>query len=285
MSAVANSNPTTNPYLALKLSQAMFHKTPDSLEPEERQRVEKVVVRQVEIERRILSAPEAVGVVLPPSSIDEAFNEVQSRYESGAAFDQAIKRVGLDRDRLRASIERSLRVDAVLDRVSSTAVVNDTEIELFYLLHRERFVKPESRTLRHILVTINDSLEGNQRATARRRIDNVVRQLLKSPERFEELAARFSECTTALNGGLIGTVQSGQLYPELEREAFKLTVGQISRVVESEMGFHILQCVAIEPVSNLTLAQASGKIREHLEDSKRKALQKEWVESLLAKVR
>ena len=91
--------------------------------------------------------------------------------------------------------------------------------------------------------------------------------------------------TTALNGGLIGTVQTGQLYPELEKEAFKLAVGQISRVVESEMGFHILQCVAIEPISNLTLDQASAKIREHLEESKRKALQKEWVESLLAKPR
>ena len=281
MSAVANANP----YLALKLSQAMFHKTPDSLEPEERQRVEKVVVRQVEIERRILSAPEAVGVVLPQCSMDEAFDEVRSRYESEAAFDRAIERAGLDRDRLRASIERSLRVDAVLDRVSSAAAINDTEIELFYLLHRERFVQPERRTLRHILVTINDSLKGNQRATARRRIDNVVRQLLKSPERFEELATRFSECTTALNGGLIGTVQTGQLYPELEKEAFKLAVGQISRVVESEMGFHILQCVAIEPISNLTLDQASAKIREHLEESKRKALQKEWVESLLAKSR
>ena len=51
------------------------------------------------------------------------------------------------------------------------------------------------------------------------------------------------------------------------------------------MGFHILQCVAIEPISNLTLDQASAKIREHLEESKRKALQKEWVESLLAKSR
>ena len=273
--------PEINPYLALKLSQELFHKPPASLEPLERQRVNSVASRQQRIEQRILASPEAAQVVLPESSLAQALAEIQGRYASEDDYLFDLENSGMDQQALIDAVERDLKFDAVLDRVASRIVeVGETDIEIFYLLHREKFRRPENRTLSHILVTINDTLKGNDRASARRRIDNVRARLLKSPQRFSELAMKYSECTTAVNGGMLGAVEKGQLYPELDRVAFALEVGELSRVVESPMGFHVINCVSVESESEQPLSLVREKIRTYLIESRRRSAQREWIASL-----
>ncbi len=276
--------PEVNPYLALKLSQELFHKTPASLEPLERQRVDSVASRQQRIEQRILASSEAAQVVLPESSLAQALSEIRSRYTSEDEFLSDLENSGMDQSALIDAVERDLKFDAVLDRVASRIVdVGEADIEIFYLMHRERFRRPENRTLRHILVTINETLKGNDRASARRRIDNVRARLLKSPHRFAELAMKYSECTTAMNGGMLGAVEKGQLYPELDRTAFTMQAGELSRVVESPMGFHVINCVSIESESEQPLSLVREKIRTYLIESRRKSAQREWIASLFRK--
>ncbi len=268
-------------YLRLKLSQELYRKPPSMLEPVERQRVDSVAARQRSIEQRILSSAEAAQVVLPASSLSQALAEVRGRYGSDEEFLADIESSGLDHEGLMSAIERDLKFDAILDGVASRiADVSETDIEIFYLMHRDKFCRPENRTLRHVLVTINESLKGNDRASARRKIDNVRARLLKSPERFAELAMRYSECTTAMNGGLLGVVEKGQLFPELEKAAFALNVDELSRVVESPVGFHVIHCVAVESASEQPLAVVREKIRTHLIESRRRAAQKEWIATL-----
>ena len=268
-------------YLRLKLSQELFNKPPAMLEQVERQRVDSVIARQLSIEQRILSSAEAAQVVLPASSLSQALTEVRGRYSSDDEFLADIESSGLDHEGLMDAIERDLKFDAILDGVASRIVdVSETDIEIFYLMHREKFRRPENRTLRHILVTINESLKGNDRASARRKIDNVRARLLKSPHRFAELAMRYSECTTAMTGGLLGAVETGQLFLELEKTAFSLDAGELSRVVESPVGFHVINCVAIESASEQPLSSVREKIRAHLVESRRRAAQKEWIASL-----
>ena len=268
-------------YLRLKLSQELYRKPPSMLEPVERRRVDSVAARQRSIEQRILSSAEAAQVVLPASSLSQALAEVRGRYGSDEEFLADIESSGLDHEGLMSAIERDLKFDAILDGVASRiADVSETDIEIFYLMHRDKFCRPETRTLRHVLVTINESLKGNDRASARRKIDNVRARLLKSPERFAELAMRYSECTTAMNGGLLGVVEKGQLFPELEKAAFALNVDELSRVVESPVGFHVIHCVAVESASEQPLAVVREKIRTHLIESRRRAAQKEWIATL-----
>ncbi|MBI4986681.1 MAG: nitrogen fixation protein NifM [Rhodocyclales bacterium] len=270
-----------HPYLTLKLAHELYRKPPESLAPDERHRVDKVAARQLKIEQRILATPEAAQVVLPASSVEQGVAEVRGRYDSDAEFSADLARSGLDADSLRACIERELKVDAVLDRVASqVAAVGAMDIEIFYLLHRERFTRPENRTLRHILVTVNEALAGSDRAGARRRIEDIRARVLKSPERFAEQALKHSECPTAMNGGQLGTVKRGELYPELEPAAFALAPGELSRVVESPLGFHVIHCVAVADAGELPLAAVRERIAAHLRASRRRAAQKAWIASL-----
>lgn len=272
------------PYLMLKLAQELFKKAPSSLDPDERTRVEQVARRQLKIEQRILATPEAANVILPASSLRQAEAEIRGRYESDAAFIADLERSELDRASLSLAIERELKVEAVLERVArQSVVVSDTDVELYYLLHRDRFCRPENRTLRHILITINEDLPGSDRATASSRIDEICARLKKSPKRFGEQALKHSECPTAMNGGQLGRMKRGQLYPELEEVAFTLAPGVVSDVVESPLGFHVLQCVSVEASCELPFSAVREKIRERITESRGQSVQKAWIAGLFQK--
>jgi peptidyl-prolyl cis-trans isomerase C len=281
---MSESHSESHSYLRLKLAQELFSKRPDNLDTEEQQRVEHVANRQIKIEQRILQTPEATQVVLPESSIQQAIAEIRSRYQSDDEYSADLEKSGLDHQTLLRSVARELKFDAVLDRIASqVGPVSDTDVEIFYLMHRQRFVKPENRTLQHILLTINESLAGSERESARRKIEEIRLRLLKSPSRFAEQALKHSECPTALNGGLLGTLKRDQLFPELETVAFALAPGELSGVVESPVGFHIFICDAIEASGVLPLATVNEKIRAHLLESRRQSSQKAWIAGLFRK--
>ncbi len=271
----------TSPYLFLKLALELYGKSPLALAPEERQRVSTVARRQDEIERRILATVEASSVVLPDSSVEQALAQVRERYQSDDEYHADLQRSDLNHATLRTAIERDLIVEAVLEQVAGRAEpVSATEVEIFYLQHAARFEKPETRTLRHILVTINDTLPGSERAAAQEKINTIQARLAKDITRFADQALKHSECPTGMNGGLLGTLPRGKLFPELEAVAFELAAGQLSAVVESPLGFHVLWCEAIDPGRVVPLAEAREGVHKRLTDHRRQTAQSAWVKGL-----
>jgi nitrogen fixation protein NifM len=268
-------------YLALKLAARLFAKPLEALAADELRRVRSVATRQQEIEALILAAPEAAGVMLPEASIAAGLQEIRSRYGSDEDYHAELDRIGLDPASLRQAVERDMRVEALLEKAGArAAAVSDTEVEIFWFMHRDRFRRAETRVLRHILVTINEQLAGSERDAARIRIDAIRERLLKAPGRFAEQALKHSECPTAMNGGLLGSVPRGQLYPELEAAAFALAGNTLSPVVESELGYHLVFCESIEPARQSQLTEVRETIREHLEQQRRSMCQKSWINSL-----
>lgn len=269
------------PYLTLKLANQLYRKSPDVLDAAEKRTVAEVADRQQRIEARILSSTAAAGVILPQSSVARCFEEIRGRYLTEPEFHAELQRVGLDPSQLRQAIERDLKVEAVLEQIAATAPpVSAGEVERYYSSRPERFRRPETRTLRHILITVNPALPGSDRATAQTRIAALAEQLEQHPERFGELALRHSECPTATNGGMLGRVARGQLYPELEVTAFALAAGHLSPAVESPLGFHLIRCEGIQEAAQLALDDVAGRIRELLEQKRRAAVQKDWIAGL-----
>ena len=270
-----------SPYLTLKLSHELYSKSPEGLDDTERKRVTAIAARQQAIEQHILGSANAALVVLPAASVEACVKDIQDRYPDEPEFEADLARSGLTVDLLRAAIERDLRVEAVLEQVAAAApAVSDTEVEIFYLQHRERFTRPETHTLRHILVTINDEMPGSTRDAAQAKIEAIGARLVKDIGRFSELALKYSECPTAMNGGLLGRVPRGKLYPEVEAAAFALAPGELSAVVESELGFHVLLCDAVDPESQVPLAEVRERLREYLAAGRRTAVQKSWISGL-----
>lgn len=264
-------------YLELKLSWEMFQKAPDTLSEAERIRLSEIAERQHRIEQRILATPMAANVVVPAATLSTRIDEIHKRYPDKACFTRELQGIGLEVADLESAIARDLRVEAVLDKVASvTPPVTAVDAEIYYRLHPEAFDRPEARRLRHILITFNNPKEEE----AARKILENLRSTAGNREKFAEAALRHSQCPTAMEGGVLGVIKRNQLYPALEPTAFSLKAGEVSAVLASPMGLHILRCDEIFTSGNVAFEQVQERIIERLTDKRRRETQRDWIKSL-----
>ena len=269
-------------YLALKAAQKLYSKAPAALQPDEFERVQNMAQQQHKIEARVLKAAEARDTMVPPSTLEIAMQEIRGRYPGEEEFVADLARNGLDEATFATALERELRVEAILEKVATQAdKVSDMDVELYYQYHPEKFHRPETRLARHILITINETIAENTRVAATKRIDTIATRLAKDPKRFEEQALKHSECPTALDGGKLGDLPRGKLFPVLDDALFELKAGEVSRVLESELGFHVLRCDAITEADVLSLDQALPRIRKLMEQKRKRVCQQAWIKQLL----
>jgi peptidyl-prolyl cis-trans isomerase C len=235
------------------------------------------------LESLVLGSPEASEIVIPPEQVDMAFAEVAGRYADDKALYADLAANGLDETRLRQALYRELVFDSVMQRVAARRLkVSQIDARLYYELHPEKFSQPEQRTARQILITINDDFVENTRSAARARIGSIAAKLAVSPNRFADQARKHSECPSALDGGKLGTVSRGQLYPELDSVLFTLREGEISDVLETEVGFHLLWCEKILPARTLPFSRSEDAIRQLLDKRNQRNCQKAWLKRLKA---
>ncbi len=255
------------------------------LEQAEYQQVYQKATKSYELESLVVAAPETEDIVIPEEQLSRSVANIEARYNSREEYLQDLSANGLDETGLRHSLYRELMFDAVMQLVSSgSPAVSDSELQQFYEKHQDGFEQPELRTARHILITVNPEFPENTIDAALARMEQVAEKLNGQSDRFDELAKIHSECPTAVDGGMLGEVKPGQLYPELDMALFAMQEGEISQIIESEMGFHILLCEKIRPGKLVSFAEAEPRIRSTLEERNRRSCQKEWLAGLKEKL-
>ena len=258
-----------------------YRKNPSQLDPNEYNQVHRKASKSYELESLVIASPEAEGLVISPQQLDESMAAVAERYASREEFLNDLEDNGLDEQGLRKALYRELTFDSVMQRVAAnSAEVTELDVQLFYEMHIDRFTSPEARVARHLLVTINPDYAENTREAAEARIDEAREKLAGRSNRFGDFAKRYSECPTAMEGGKLGEVNRGQLYEELDAVLFNMREGEISEIVESEMGFHILYCEKIKTSRTMSLSKVAPRIREVLQERQRRNCQKSWLASL-----
>ena len=274
--------PVELPYHRLRTAFMLYGKSLADLAPEEAARVRTQAEKEYRIEQCILEAPEAAGVMVADAELTRALAEIRGKYPDAAAFQASLESSALDEEGLRLALARQCKVNTILDKVDAATpvVVDELEIEIYYHAHFQKFQQPERRDAYHILISINEDFPENSRPRALARINSLAEQLVLKPSRFEQLAGRHSECPSAMRGGRIGLVRQGQLFPSLDAVLFRLRPGQLSAVVESEIGFHLLRCQRIEPPHTLSLHQASVTIRKILAERIRESRRRQWIAGL-----
>ena len=277
----SNKSAPIDPYALLRAALSLFKKTPDELQEAELRQAEVQAINEFKIENRILNAPEAGAVIITDKELQAAYQEIRDRYEDDESFYSDLEKNHLDKDSLGAALYRQCRVNVVMELIGSRAPdVSEVEIGIYYHLHAEQFNRPELREACHLFISINPDYPENTRETAFSRMQELSTKLQKKPYKFAELALKHSECPTALQGGVLGLVPRGKLYPELDAVLFKIKAGEISEIVESEIGFHLVLCKQIQRAETLSLQKATPKIRQLMKERMRRTCQRAWLASL-----
>lgn len=155
-----------------------------------------------------------------------------------------------------------------LEGVKRNMVVSEDELRTYYEQNAPALGKPEQRRARHILIAVAADAPEAEREQARTKVAGLLEQLRADPQRFVELAREFSDDdVSAPSGGDLGLFAQGQgIDPVISEETYKLAAeGDISEVVETEYGFHLIQLAELQPAQ----VPSFDELRPELEDQLR----------------
>lgn len=162
--------------------------------------------------------------------------------------------------------------NALLKQVS----VSDDETRKFYEANTARFGQPEERNARHILIAAAADAPAEEVAKAGEKAAALLAEVRANPERFAELAkAESQDPGSAARGGELGFFGRGAMVKPFEDAVFSLEKGQISDVVRSDFGFHIIQVVDVKPAKARPFEEVRDEIVEEL---KRQAASRRFAE-------
>src|SRR5436190_7696618 len=154
---------------------------------------------------------------------------------------------------------RYLLVDR--DQLRSRVTVTPQEIESYYNSNVQQFQTPEQVRASHILL----KTDGKDEAAVRKQAEDVLKQAKAPGADFAALAKKYSEDDgSKANGGDLDYFSKGRMVPEFETAAFAMQPGQISDLVKSQFGFHIIKVVDKKPASTRTLDETRAQIQETL---------------------
>jgi len=174
--------------------------------------------------------------------VQEEYDAYRGRFPSQEEFDQALTAQDLDDATLRDLMGRQVQVRHYLEtQVVPGIEITDEGIRKFYDENLDKFEVPEQVKARHILIRVEASADETTRAAAREKAAGIQKRCVAG-EDFAALAAEFSEDPgSAATGGDLGFFPKERMVPPFAEAAFALADGQISEVVETRFGYHIIQ--------------------------------------------
>jgi len=206
----------------------------------------------------------------PPPDLEkrvaERLAERKGRYESQKSWENALAVTGMSEKELEEFTRKEALIAAFVEKeFRGKGVVTDAEVRAFYEKNKDGFkTMEESRRVSHVLVGVDFTRSTpEQKAAARAKADGLRTRIAKG-EPLADVARKESTCASARQGGDLSWIQRGQMVPAFERVAFDMKKGEISPVVATPLGFHVIQLTDVKEAEYASLDQASGKIREYL---------------------
>ncbi len=204
------------------------------------------------------------NLVVGDAEVDKSFAETRSKFASKQAFEMQLMRQGTDEQGFRNSIRRLLSADRYVDRVIAQRVqVTDADVESYYRLNAHLFGKPELVKVRTLAIAAPASQSAEKRLAARVRIE-ALRQELAGGGSFDQLARQHSDDPTRPWGGELDTTPAGGLPEWMRAPVAKLKPGQLSPVIETPAGYHLLKLEARMPAVKIPFEEARQGIHDNL---------------------
>ncbi len=222
-------------------------------------------------------------VVVPDAEVEAQIGGMKKQFPTEQAFQQALKQQHMTVEKLRDTARSNLVVRKLLqDEVMSKIEIKPSDISAFYEKNPDKFQQPESVHAAHILIIVPADADAATKASLKARATEAL-TAAKAGKDFAALARQYSQDGSAQHGGDLGFFPKGQMVPAFEKVAFSLKPGEISDLVETQFGYHIIKVIEKKSGGTVPFAQAAPQIQQFLESQAQSDKGKAYVESLKAK--
>ena len=233
-------------------------------------------------DRLVLSRAEELEVTVTDDEVQEELDELMRQFSSEESFYGSLKEQGLSLSELKTTFSEQLKKAKVVDdEVRIGVTVMPSEVAEYYQSHLDKYKEAAEVYLRNILVK-PDPDEPNPEL-AKKRAYNLVAGLvkyLKEGANFEEVAQQYSNGPNAETGGDMGYVKRGQMRSEIDSVIFTLGPGEISGIVTTDLGYHILKAEDRKAERIKPLSEVTDEITGMLYNEKLRVKLTEWIKKL-----
>lgn len=179
------------------------------------------------------------GVEIDDAEINQQIEGQKSNFSSDDEFRLALEQLGTDEAALRSKIERNLAIQRLINQ-KFKPTVTDKEAKKYYNANPDEFKEEERVKASHILIKVDADDYQSKKDAAKKQIEGILERV-RNGEDFAELAKKYSDCPSSAQGGDLGFFSKGQMVKPFEEAAFAMEPGDISDVVETEYGYHIIK--------------------------------------------
>lgn len=210
------------------------------------------------------------GLTPSEEEIDKAFDELNKNLYANENYKKILEDLKISDTCIKSQVEKTLTIQKYTENFDKNLKISDEEMKKYYEEHKADYYKDEVKASHILISTVDDNgkeLSEAKKKEAKKKAEEVLKKA-KSGEEFSELAKEYSDDPgSAAKGGDLGYFTKGQMVQPFEEAAFSLKSGEISGLVESEYGYHIIK-VYDKIDKQLTFDEVKDEIKKTLTEDK-----------------
>lgn len=233
------------------------------------------------IDREVLyQESQKKNIAVNAEEVNNQIKTIKDRFSSQEEFENIIAEMGVTEAQLKSQIERNLAIRQLIDtQVIDKIQVSETDTRAYYDENPDLFKKPEQVKASHILIKVESDATDLQKSQARIEIAKI-QQKLKDGQDFAALAKEFSQGPSSESGGDLGYFGRGQMVKAFENAAFALKPGQVSEIVETPFGYHLIKVVDKKPERIMAYAEVKGRLNQYLKSQRIDREARNYIDNL-----
>ncbi len=252
---------------------------------DQRDRVLRDALDQLVTYTMLKQETKARNLTVSDGEVEERVKQMRSQFPDPKAFETALAQRGMTVDRLRADARADIVIGKLLDaQVANLPGPSDAQAREFYDKNPDKFKQAESVRASHILILADQNADAAAKKQARAKADALLKRARGGAD-FARLARENSQDGSAQQGGDLNYFPRGQMVPAFEEVAFALKPGQISDVVTTQFGYHIIKVTDRKPASTIAFEQVTDRIKQYLTDQGKQEHVKTFIDGLKGKAK
>ena len=220
----------------------------------------------------LLQQSESKGIKVKDSEVIKALNEFKSGFKDEKDYQGTLKQMDFTEPLLKDQIKNGLTIKTLIDKeVTRNVSVSDDQIRAFYDEHPDLFQRAEQVKASHILIQVPEDADEAEKDKALASIRSL-KQRIDNGEPFANLAMEYSDCPSKAKGGDLGFFSREQMVQPFSEAAFALQPGQVSDVVTTRFGYHLIRVTERQEAQMMAFNDVkediSNRLRQEQEEKK-----------------
>ena len=245
--------------------------------------IEKEVLDRLIDIQLLLQDADKRSLAVEDSTANEVFESFKKQFPDEAQFNTFLTTNNTTEAEMRVQAKNQLTIkkleEVLQQELMASIEIPEEEVKNFYTTNIDKFKRPEQVKASHILINVDQQADEKSKAEAHQKIEDI-RKKAQAGDDFAELARNNSQCPSSAQGGDLGFFGKGQMVKAFEDAAFSLKPGEMSTIVETQFGYHLIKLNEKRDAGAVDFEEVKERISLYLTQLEMDAAHQQYIKGL-----